>query len=116
MLPRTGQAAPDFGLGDYDGSLAQYTCTETQFAEVLALVDARQDLAQAICERYDCSVSTSACVLQYLTRAQLQLANAVSNAASQETALGLDVMFVLFSGFLVFIMQLVSDRASLEML
>lgn len=106
MIPREGLPDLNFGLGDYGG--ATYSCTEQQLAEVLSLVGAKQDLARAICTQYDCSVSTSICVLQYLTNAQLKLGDAMNNTASRETELGLDVMFVLFSAFLVFNMQLVS--------
>lgn len=100
---------------------ANFTCTEQQLSEVLALLpprgsplvpteDIRQTLGLAVCKQYDCT-SASLCVLQYLASSQLQIAQAVNNAASKETTLGLDVMFVLFSAFLVFMMQLVSQRS-----
>lgn len=78
-----------------------FSCTSEQLTQVFDLVQ-DNNLASEICKNYDCSFTASSCVLQYLAKQQKGLRDDVDAAASKEVSLGLDIAFILFSGYLVF--------------
>ncbi|GIL63333.1 hypothetical protein Vafri_17292 [Volvox africanus] len=69
--------------------------------EVINLVS-DASLAQKICDKYDCSLSASACVLNYLAKRERELSLDFSQTARAEVATSLDVAYVLFSAYLIF--------------
>ena len=86
-------------------SSALYSCSEDELAQVTDYIGSARD-AQAVCAEFDCSVSAAACVMRYLTAGQKDLDERMAGTANAEVGLGLDVMFVLFSAYCVFFMQL----------
>lgn len=72
-----------------------YACSQAQLAGVQGIV-ADSSIATQICEQYDvATVGPQAAVLRYLTASQ----------QAQQQGNSIDVQFILFSSYLVFLMQ-----------
>ncbi|PNH05676.1 Ammonium transporter 1 member 3 [Tetrabaena socialis] len=82
-------------------TLSLFSCTDDQISAVLDLVG-DSALTSFICSEYDCSISAVSCVLKYMAKTQAAQAAAQEDTANAEVALSLDVMFLLFSAYLVF--------------